>query len=179
MINRIALARHFAKLGFTKGAEIGVYEGYFSKVLLDTIPNLELLCVDSWHKRQYMPAYEIAKETLSGYNATIVKKFSVDAAKDVPDESLDFVYIDGDHKYESVKEDIEAWAPKVREGGIVSGDDYYKFKKSGNTGVIDAVDEYVKEHGYDLQLTEVNNRGTHRDNFQPSWWFVKESNDNR
>jgi hypothetical protein len=44
----------------------------------------------------------------------------------LPDEYLDFVYIDGDHKYEEVKRDIECWFPKVKKGGCIGGHDYGK-----------------------------------------------------
>lgn len=159
------------------GAEIGVYEGYYSEVLCTRIPGLKLYCVDIWEKLKGSTGrtwhYNIAKERLAPYDCELIKKPSMEAVKDFKDESLDFVYIDAHHGYEYVKDDIREWAKKVRKGGIVSGHDYY-VGKSGNRGVIDAVDEYIAETGYKLQLTEWNHRGTVRDNFQPSWWFVKE-----
>ena len=62
---------------------------------------------------------------------------SVEAAKTEEDGSLDLVFIDGDHKYECVKEDIEAWWPKLKQGGVMLGHDY----SVGLPGVIQAVDE--------------------------------------
>jgi len=55
---------------------------------------------------------------------TILRKDSVEAAGDVEDGSLDFVFIDADHSYEGALADIRAWVPKVREGGIVCGHDF-------------------------------------------------------
>lgn len=55
---------------------------------------------------------------------TIIRKTSEEAARDIPDGSLDMVYIDAIHLYDWVKQDIELWLPKLREGGIISGDDY-------------------------------------------------------
>jgi predicted alpha/beta hydrolase family esterase len=52
---------------------------------------------------------------------------------------LDFVFIDADHKYESVKADIAAWLPKVRPGGHIAGHDYH----SDWPGVQKAVDEVL------------------------------------
>ena len=46
------------------------------------------------------------------------------AAATYPDQSLDFVFLDADHDYESVKADIAAWLPKVKPGGILAGHDY-------------------------------------------------------
>jgi predicted O-methyltransferase YrrM len=49
---------------------------------------------------------------------------SVEAAKYMADDSVHFLMLDGDHSYEAVKADIEAWLPKMKPGGIISGDDY-------------------------------------------------------
>ncbi len=48
----------------------------------------------------------------------------MDALEDFEDNSLDFVYIDGDHNFKHISEDIYEWTKKVRSGGIVSGHDY-------------------------------------------------------
>ena len=172
--NRTELAKEFARRGYTQGAEIGVYVGYYSRLLLDTIPYLNLLCVDSWASKTWRErAYPLAVETLSRYpNVKIVRGKSVEVAKTVEDNYLDFVFIDADHSYEAVKEDLLAWVPKVKSGGIVSGHDYYE-SHSGKLGVIRAVDEYVKEHGYILQLTEWDRENPVRDDRQPSWYFDK------
>ncbi len=49
---------------------------------------------------------------------------SVDAAASFSDETLDWVYIDGDHSYEAVKRDLEAYYRVVKSGGFLAGDDY-------------------------------------------------------
>lgn len=174
MKNRTELAKEFTRRGYTKGAEIGVYVGYYSRVLLDTIPNLELLCVDSWALRTWRErAYPLAVETLSRYpTARVIRGESVAVARTVEDNSLDFVFIDADHSYVAVRADLLAWVPKVRPGGIVSGHDYYE-SHSGKLGVIPAVNEYVEENGYTLQLTEWDKENPVRDDRQPSWYFEK------
>ena len=183
MKNRIELAAYFNDQGFETGAEVGVFRGHYSEILCRAIPGLKLYCVDPWtpydayrdHRRHrsFSEAERLARETLAPYDVTFIKAFSVTASKEVADGSLDFVYIDGNHQYEFVKEDIEAWAPKVRKGGIVSGDDYYVFD-SGNVGVIKAVDEYCADHGIELHIIP-EDKVTHidHDDRQPQWWFVK------
>jgi len=52
-----------------------------------------------------------------------IKMFSIDAAMDFDAQSIDFVYIDGLHTYEAVKEDIETWLPKIKPGGFIGGHD--------------------------------------------------------
>jgi len=54
----------------------------------------------------------------------IIKNDSVSQSKNYQDHSLDFVYIDAGHDYESVKADIQAWLPKIKPNGIIAGDDY-------------------------------------------------------
>lgn len=49
---------------------------------------------------------------------------SVEASKIYDDRSLDFVFIDGDHQFESVKNDIQCWLPKIKKGGVLAGHDY-------------------------------------------------------
>jgi len=182
MKNRLELAKHFAELGYKVGAEIGTFDGYYAEVLLKNIPGLLLYCVDPWevyrgyrdHKfhRSMELAEQKARERLTPLGCQIVKKRSMDAVKDIADNSLDFVYIDANHKYEFVKEDIEAWTPKVRTGGIVSGHDYY-ITKAGNTGVVNAVNEYVALHNYELNLTEWDALNPNEDDRQHSWYFIK------
>ena len=69
-----------------------------------------------------------------------IRTESVSASKMYADESLDAVFIDADHRYESVKADILAWMPKIKKGGILAGHDYML----GHSGVIRAVDELVE-----------------------------------
>lgn len=173
--NRIELIKYFAELGFTEGAEVGVFTGYFSEVMFQNIPALHLYCVDIWGSGKYQRAENECLERLKPYNKTIIKDYSVEAAKQVADGSLDFVYIDGAHDYDNVKADIEAWAPKVKVGGIISGDDFYDFP-TGRGGVMQAATEFASHHHYDLKLTNWDIDNPLSDDRQPSFWFVKSHN---
>lgn len=152
--NRLELAQYFAKLGFKKGAEIGVAEANYSVVLLDNIPGLTLHLIDPWEpyvgnrrgggQTKQHGNFEITQNKLKNYpnNEIIIhRKKSIDAAREVEDGSLDFVYIDGNHDFDYVMEDLIHWGRKVREGGIIAGHDYYHFTDSG---VVEAVDAYIK-----------------------------------
>ena len=191
MKNRIELAKHFARLGFTRGAEIGVCWGRYSEILCRKNPKLKLLAVDDWRRNRTHRSYAGTKRRLAKLNVTIDRRSSMDAVADVRNDSLDFVFIDADHKYTSVCEDIREWSKKVRRGGIVSGHDYYK-TRGENLGVINAVNEYVAKHGYVLHLTNqienddiylaMDGRGNAIDgnwdsltvdDRQPSWYFTK------
>ncbi len=89
-------------------------------------------------------SYRIAVERLTPLNATIVRKFSADAAADVPDRSLDFCYIDSNHSYESVLEDLALWSPKVKPAGLIAGHDYRNFTNKPTIHVIEAVQAFTK-----------------------------------
>lgn len=153
-------------LKFRQGAEIGVWKGAFSAAFCKAEPKLHMLCVDPWlsypawlDTKNAMPpedgqrmideAYQKAVATLTPLNCTIVRKFSLDAAQDVPDRSLDFVFIDGNHVYDAVLADLTAWAPKVRTGGLVAGHDYRVFSNKPTIHVVEAVHAYTKRHAID------------------------------
>lgn len=77
---------------------------------------------------------------------------SPDAATRVPDESLDFVYIDADHRAAAVSADLRAWWPKLRQGGVLFGDDYGYGRRTWLHGVTEAVDRFCAEGRIDLQV---------------------------
>lgn len=139
-----------AELGFKLGAEVGVAQAKNSLDMCETIPDLELLCIDpyqSYHwkhsQEEHERHYQEAQEKLSPYNARFYRYPSAIAAQFVENESLDFVYIDGNHEFDYVMEDLILWSRKVRPGGIISGHDYYRFR---GAGVVEAVDVYTKAH---------------------------------
>lgn len=182
MKSKYDLLKYLAELGYAKGAEIGVSEGYFSEKMLETIPNLELWCVDNW--RQYSEnrfgksqaendrKYQITVDRLAKYGAHIIRETSMDAVKQFNDNSLDFVYIDANHGYDYVMQDLIEWTKKVRKGGMIIGDDYYPMKKAG---VVQAVDDYTKYHQIKFNLIDprphgIKDRGY---NEQPTYWWIK------
>jgi len=70
--------------------------------------------------------YEVFLENMKPVSDyyTPIRMMSIDAAKLYENNSLDFVLIDGAHDYESVCNDIEAWLPKIKKGGVLAGDDW-------------------------------------------------------
>ena len=72
-------------------------------------------------------AEKVFTEKMEKYdNVTKIRKLSMDAVNDFENESLDAIYIDGNHRYDSVCNDIIKWLPKLKNGGIISGHDYYE-----------------------------------------------------
>lgn len=181
--SKYELIQHFSELGYKVGAEIGVSQGFFSEALFKAIPGLKLYCVDAWLSypecKRWMPNqaradtyYDITKKRLAPYNAVIMKEMSMDAVKKIPDGSLDFIFIDSNHKFDYVMQDLIEWSKKVRVGGMITGDDYFHFK---GAGVVEAVDAYTKAHGIKFELTnpypdKIQDRNTQE---QPCFYWVK------
>lgn len=169
---RADLARLFAEQGYTKGAEIGVADGRNSLTLCQANPRLHLLCVDPWrpytgNRRggptdQHERNLALARERLAPYTVTLMRGMSTDIVDDVGIGSLDFCYVDGNHAFEFVLADLDAWHARVRSGGVVAGHDFYAFN---GAGVVEAVEQFTAAHGItDWHLT---------DEREPSFWWVK------
>jgi predicted O-methyltransferase YrrM len=85
---------------------------------------------------------------------TIHDMTSLEAAKLIPDESLDICFIDADHHYEAVKADILAYLPKIKPGGIICGHDFEKFG-----GIIfDSITEEELKHDFISRVSSVENQ---------------------
>ena len=173
--SREEFAKFLDEIGYKTGAEIGVREGKYSLRLCRNIPGLKIKCIDPWssfrgNSQARMDKYfRWAKSRLQPYDVEIIRKTSIDAAKDVSDGSLDFVYIDAMHEFDSVIMDIILWEPKVRNGGMVAGHDYAP--ASWCNGVIDAVQMYTKVHKIDKWYITSGNR---EEGGIPSFFWVKQ-----
>jgi predicted O-methyltransferase YrrM len=140
------------------GAEVGVHLGDFSAEILRAVAPRELHLIDPW-RHEASEAYSddgqaemdarhqricerLAAEMRAG-QVKIHRSSSADALRALPDAYLDWIYIDGNHLYEYVKEDLELALRKVRPGGPITGDDY---REGGwwQGGVKKAVDEIVQ-----------------------------------
>ncbi len=179
------LATLFAELGFKTGAEIGVEAGIYSEILLKNSGS-KLYSIDPWKAytgfRDYTvqdkldSLYKETKTRLAPYNSEIIRKFSMDAVKDFADNSLDFVYIDGNHSFLNIANDIVEWSKKVKVGGIISGHDYVKHKPHMKIHVKQVViaytDAYCIKPWFVLgSYAEIP--GQIRDNSR-SWMWVKQ-----
>jgi predicted O-methyltransferase YrrM len=130
--------------------ELGAWLGKSSAYLCDKAHGINVTIVDSFKgTAEYIDSYyKLAKtkdiyklflENMGERKFKAIKATSKTAAKKFANESLDVVFIDLDHSYEAVKEDIKLWLPKVKKGGYIAGDDYHENWK----GVIKAVDELL------------------------------------
>lgn len=166
-----------AARGAKRGAEIGVWTGEFSEQLCASIPGLRITCVDPWQQypdytegkndqARLDKAFQATLSRMAIYPHTILRMPSVEAAVYVEDGSLDFVYIDGNHAEAFVRQDLEAWYPKVRAGGVMSGHDYELKAKHKHVEVKQAVDKFAEAHGIDAITVLMKHKA-------PSWYWIK------
>lgn len=151
------------------GVEVGVRDGEFSEHLLREWQGRRLISVDAWDEEVDRNGdhadlgqavidglYERTRSRLGRFGARseIVRSPSAGAAREIAPGSLDFVYIDAAHDLESVREDIAAWYPLVRPGGIIAGHDYLDGPMCGTIyGVKSAVDELCEREGLEVGVT--------------------------
>jgi predicted O-methyltransferase YrrM len=139
--------------------EVGVWKGKsFSYLLVEAAnsgKNLRLIGVDHFQGSagQHLMLVEARFRDLeaecrtslsrASYPFELLRLPSVEAAAQFPDASLDFVFIDGSHDEDSVCEDIRAWLPKVKPGGVLAGHD---FDTRTDPGVVRAVSRLLPGH---------------------------------
>lgn len=170
----------FKELGYSVGVEVGVFKGEYTLDFANA--NLKVFTIDPWSAYHDFPDqavmdsyYEQTKQGLAGTTAEIIRKPSLEAVSQFEDNSLDFVYIDGDHELKGVLDDIWYWYPKVRSGGIISGHDFIQFRGQHNSHVVDAVWAYVRAYGIPYFFT-TERKGRMKDlpkNSQRSWFWIK------
>ncbi len=138
-------------------AELGVDRGEFSDQLLELVNPRVLHLVDTWNSPRYHSGLlrtveeRFARQIATG-QVVIHHALSTDACARFEDGALDFVYIDTDHTYRGTHQELRAYAPKIRSGGIIAGHDYCVGDWAGayRYGVIEAVHEFCVEQGWEL-----------------------------
>jgi predicted O-methyltransferase YrrM len=147
LVNEAPETAHFVEVGTWKGMSAS----YMAVEIINSGKNIKFDCIDTWN--YVATSCEIPEENFNDLfniflkniepvkdHIGIIRELSWEGAKHFNDNSLDFVFIDAAHDYESVLKDITAWYPKVKPGGTIGGHDYH-----WNTGVYNAVNEYLKD----------------------------------
>lgn len=172
-----ALFNAMGLLGY--GAEVGVQEGGFASVLREQWQGDVLYLVDRW---RYEPGYqdtanvpqddhdrlyqEVQAKFATHPGVRVMREESVAAAQEFRDGFLDWVYLDADHSLEAVAQDLAAWWPKIRRGGVFAGHDYCDGTYFGaEFGVKSAVDAFATQEGLTILTTGDANF--------PSWYCRK------
>lgn len=118
--------------------------------------------------------YEKTRKRLKDHPVEFIRKFSDDAYSMFDDNSIDLIFVDGNHSYEYVLSDIRNYTPKVKGGGIICGDDYFMRNKKNDINCIgnqydqDMVYEAVQEYYRDYNI---EGYGVHSS--YPKTWLVR------
>lgn len=130
-------------------------------------------------------------ETLFPNRHTLHRNYSVDIAlmliqqradRREPTEMFDFIYLDARHDYDGIKEDMNAWWPLLKTGGLFAGHDFVEdgLNKAGLFGVQKAVKEFVDAHN--KEVMSISDKGLHGGRKEPrqkvdggwtTWYFFK------
>ena len=148
---------------FELGAEIGTAEATTAEYLLSNIKDLKLYSIDFympyedsyWGKVSPMIQGEIEfdsrlKKYIASNRCVRIKKSSNEAVGNMKNEYFDFIFIDGDHSYPAVSDNLINWWPKLKANGIMCGDDYHE---KCFPGVVKAVKEFAHAHHLTLSLS--------------------------
>lgn len=156
------------------GAEIGTWKGDYARRMITIAKPRELhlidpyLFIDEYPDRWYGGLLAKSQtdmdqifdevtselETLAGDKTKVIfdRGMSADVLPGFADESLDWAYIDGNHSYEFVKQDIEGLIPKMKTGGLIMGDDLQW------EGIERAVNEVLQEQSEKLVAVELKHK---------------------
>ena len=154
----VVLENLIRKYDLRVGVELGVLYGFHAQHLVEACPNLFLYGVDAFRKLRPGNGYddvsqqwfdELCVKTRSHLEPTgrwqLIRETTVEAARNFT-RPIDFVFIDADHGYEAVRDDIRAWWDHVRPGGIVSGHDFDNPDWPGvRRAVVESLDAYGLE----------------------------------
>ncbi len=153
------------------GVEIGVSTGGHSESILRTTDVEKLYSIDPWienpvlhlgGRSNYDVLFYRVRSRLAKYGerSVVIRNFSYNVVNQFDDASLDYIFIDGNHHYEAVKQDLEMWYPKLRAGGVMGGDDY----ATSWPGVPKAVNEFFEKCSISVNQDQQQKR---------IWWVKK------
>ena len=184
--HRGELAHVCNKLGLTGNAvEIGVWHGGFSRHNLLTWQGSKYYMIDAWtfrandtvngeiskdknldvgkkHDYDYSIAVDTVRPWLQSRRAVVMRRYAEAAVHEFADEFFDWIYVDAGHEYANVMRDLRMWFPKLKRGGMLSGDDFadeadtFPNKTSHSKmrwGVKSAVSQFSKAVGSPFFLT--------------------------
>lgn len=163
---------------FKNVAEIGVGYGTHAKQILKNTNLTKLYLIDPMKDypndafssdimskeaeiegNNFNELYSLILAELQPWNdkITFLRKCSTDVTADeIPDYSLDCIFIDGAHDFYNVYKDLNFWWKKLRVGGQLLGDDYWQ------DGVKMAVDKFFNENNIEYDFLYKDNESTYK-----------------
>lgn len=191
VVTRYDFANLINELNLKVGVELGVNEGAYSDFLLSNSNLEKLYSIDSWstdysetlaasfkkwtiNHGEVEQAEKTSREVLSKYNdrSIIVKGNSFDAAGQFEDNSIDFIFFDAGHRFTGFALDLIKWWPKIKDGGLIAGHDYWRRYRYE---VMDVSNAFLFEHKLIMHLTHGDKSSKGSGFAPPSFWAIKEN----
>lgn len=130
MARRFPSGSTFVEVGSWKGRSAA----YMAVEIANSNKDIRLFCVDTWQGSKEHQGHDLSAlyQTFLDNMRPVERHYiplrmtSLEASRKFKDNSLDFVFLDASHEYEDVRDDILAWLPKVKPGGVLAGHDYYQ-----------------------------------------------------
>ena len=151
MVDRFDSGSHFVEVG----AFLGRSAVFMAVEIINSGKNIKFDCIDHWQgseehnnndevnfERLYVDFLENIKPVKGVINP--IRANSIEASNLYKLNSLDFVFIDASHDEASVKDDLAHWMPRVKEDGVIAGDDL------NNEGVANAVKWFFDNEKLDI-----------------------------
>lgn len=160
----------------TIGVEIGIDAGDYSDIVLKLLSPSKYYMIDPYvrygdmsrSQEHYNGMYESVCKRFSGVSNVNIIRLKSEHATYLIRETLDFVYLDGDHEYPAVKSDLELYYPMLKDGGVLCGHDYREKNSPDDwMGVKEAVDEFANKNKLNLVIQEDSNSHI------CDWWIDK------
>jgi hypothetical protein len=154
------------------GAELGVFKGYLSRHLIRLTKSTELHLIDPWylHASHWSWAsgnqstvdaliriLQTFKKEIEGGRVVVHVGDDCQVLTTFPDQYFDWVYIDTSHAYEHTKHELQILARKVKENGVIAGDDWQPDPAHRHHGVYRAVNEFVASEKYEIVFADSDN----------------------
>lgn len=153
--HRNEILTHMPKNGVV--CEVGTRQGHFARKIVDVTQPTKLHLIDRDWSRFERASF--ANDLKSGRIVT----HDIDSSEGLlsfDDGTFDWIYIDADHSYTSVKKDIEAAAPKLKKGGYIIFNDYIGWtRQGGRYGVIRAVNEFCVANDWRVEFLALSKGG--------------------
>jgi len=151
MVSRFDSGSHFVEVG----AFLGRSAVFMAVEIINSGKNIKFDCIDHWEgseehndndKVNLETLYEDFLENIKPVKGAVnpVRANSVEASRLYKPNSLDFIFIDASHDEESVKEDLAFWMPRMKDNGVIAGDDI------NNEGVANAVRWFFDHEKLDI-----------------------------
>ena len=163
LLSRFELLRYLPKGGIV--VEIGVERGDFSAAILKYTDPKKLYLIDCWEHQsediypananlsdaEHQRNLEYVKSRFKNDSRVeIIKAYSLEVSKLFEDKFFDWIYLDANHSYESIKKDLNAWYSKIKSGGLFVGHGYTSHLLYSSFGVVQALNEFMKMHKLEM-----------------------------